>query len=158
MNKEYIKSKVIEISDNFISLNCLIYEEKRIFEVRNFDKDIFKEMNLKLNDFVDIEMINDHGYLQLNFNSGSDNYSELFKENILILEPITSQFEKIKRNSTIEELIQHLKNRHQTLLNDGWSKIEVYYGEYQLRGLRYETDEELEIRKTKHCGHDNDNF
>lgn len=102
MIKEYIKSKVIEISDYFVSLNCLIDEQDKIIEIRDFEFNIFKEMNLKLNDFIDIKIIVDNGYTQINFKKSNNDYSELFKKEDL--------FSKFKNSSIFKPLSQDTNN------------------------------------------------
>lgn len=62
MNKVSIKAKIVEVEANKVILRCLIDEEKKYFQTRRFDKEIFLDViPLEKNTFVKIDIITSPG-------------------------------------------------------------------------------------------------
>ena len=73
-----VKSKIINIIKHDVLLKCLINEENKIFESRTFSIDIFTNMNIKINDYIDITTTSGNGSNNTDLKINKQGYDTLF--------------------------------------------------------------------------------
>jgi hypothetical protein len=69
---ENIDSQILEISDEYVILNCLIDKEKRIYQQRSFKKIFLNNINLEINQLVIIRIFGRAGEIRYKFEDGNN--------------------------------------------------------------------------------------
>lgn len=89
LNNEFDKVKevhdfygeIVEVEQDFVLINCLLDQERKIFQVRRFDKTPFEGyINIKVGNFISIRSITKPGSRLFEFNNEPQDLSHYFKK------------------------------------------------------------------------------
>ena len=73
--------EIIEVEQDFVLINCLLDEEKKIFQIRRFDKAPFEGyINIEVGNFISIRSTTKPGSRLFEFSNESTDLSKYFKK------------------------------------------------------------------------------
>ncbi len=79
LNVQEYPAKILEVEENAVLINCLVNESPKVFEVRRFDLEPFKDyLNLEPGNFLKLKITTKPGSRTIDFENASTDLSEMF--------------------------------------------------------------------------------